>query len=107
MQPSELKSHITLLRLQEQEKLALQTAKALSGTIKVHNIIGSNKHNKKEELKRTFSQLKNDIDIVKARTRKIKSLVDTDNILEEMNRSFYILKDNLKDIFNGQLKLKE
>lgn len=33
--------------------------------------------------------------------------MDTDNIIEEMNRLFYILKDNLKDIFLGQLKLKE
>lgn len=38
--------------------------------------------------------------------RKIKSIVDTDNIVEEMNRLFYILKDNLKDIFIGQLKLR-
>lgn len=33
--------------------------------------------------------------------------MDTDNIIEEMNRLFYILKDNLKDIFLGQLKLRE
>jgi len=52
-------------------------------------------------------KLKYDIDSVKARSRKIKSIVDTDNIVEEMNRLFYILKDNLKDIFIGQLKLRE
>lgn len=27
-------------------------------------------------------------------------------MVEEMNRLFYILKDNLKDIFLGQAKLK-
>ena len=43
----------------------------------------------------------------KARTRKIKSLVDNENVLEEMSRLFYILKDNLKDIYEGQLKLRE
>lgn len=54
-----------------------------------------------------FEKLKNDIDAAKLRSRKIKSLVDTDNIIEEMNRSFYILKDNLKDIFIGQMKLRD
>jgi hypothetical protein len=33
-------------------------------------------------------------------------MVDNENIIEEMNRLFYILKDNLKDIFIGQLKLR-
>ena len=37
----------------------------------------------------------------------MKSLVDSDNVVEEMNRQFYILKDNLKDIYDGQLKLKQ
>lgn len=61
---------------------------------------------REEELKRRFEKLKKDIDSSKARTRKIKSLIDTENIIEEMNRLFYILKDNLKDIFIGQLKLR-
>lgn len=51
--------------------------------------------------------MKKDIDAAKLRSRKIKSLVDTDNIIEEMNRSFYILKDNLKDIFIGQMRLRD
>jgi hypothetical protein len=52
-------------------------------------------------------KLKKDIDAAKMISRKIKSIVDTDNIVEEMNRLFYILKDNLKDVFVGQLKLRE
>jgi hypothetical protein len=51
--------------------------------------------------------LKKEIDTTKTRSRKIKSLIDTDNIIEEMNRCFYILKDNLKDIFIGQMKLRD
>ena len=54
-----------------------------------------------------FQNLKENIDKVKNRTRTIKSIIDTDNIIEEMNRFFYILKDNLKDIFIGQIKLRE
>jgi hypothetical protein len=33
--------------------------------------------------------------------------VDNDNIIEEMSRLFFILRDNLKDLYIGQLKLKE
>lgn len=51
--------------------------------------------------------MKKEIDATKTRSRKIKSLIDTDNIIEEMNRCFYILKDNLKDIFIGQMKLRD
>ena len=34
-------------------------------------------------------------------------MVDNDNIIEEMSRLFFILRDNLKDLYIGQLKLKE
>jgi hypothetical protein len=44
---------------------------------------------------------------VQNKSKKIKSLVDNDNIIEEMNRLFFILRDNLKDLFIGQLRLKE
>lgn len=41
------------------------------------------------------------------KTREVKSLVDTDNVVEEMSRLFYILRGSLKDIFQGQLMLKQ
>jgi hypothetical protein len=43
--------------------------------------------------------LKKQVELTKTHSRKIKSLVDTDNVVEEMSRLFYILKDNLKDIY--------
>lgn len=51
--------------------------------------------------------MKKKLENAQNRSRKIKSLVDNDNIVEEMNRLFFILRDNLKDLFIGQLKLKE
>jgi hypothetical protein len=58
------------------------------------------------KIKSIFSSLKRKIDLVKIRSKKVKSLVDTDNILEEMNRLFEILKDNLRDIYQNQLLMK-
>ena len=54
-----------------------------------------------------FEKLKKKIELSKVRSRKIKSLVDSDNIVEETSRMFYILKDNLKDIYEGQLRLRQ
>jgi hypothetical protein len=59
------------------------------------------------KLKSLFSDLKRKIDLVKLRTKKVKCLVDTDNILEEMNRLFEILKDNLRDIYQNQVIMKK
>jgi hypothetical protein len=60
-----------------------------------------------QKLKSLFSDLKRKIDLVKLRTKKVKCLVDTDNILEEMNRLFEILKDNLRDIYQNQVIMKK
>jgi hypothetical protein len=57
-------------------------------------------------VKESFGTLKLDLDRAKSKAREIKSLINTDNMVEEMNRLFYILKDNFKDIFLGQAKLK-
>ena len=58
------------------------------------------------KIKYIFSNLKRKIDLVKIRNKKVKNLVDTANILEEMNRLFEILKDNLRDIYQNQLLIK-
>ena len=60
----------------------------------------------RENLQSLFSDLKRKIDLVKIRSKKIKCLVDSDNILEEMNRLFEILKDNLRDIYQNQLIMR-
>jgi len=44
--------------------------------------------NTKSKVQSIFMSLKRKIDLVKIRSRKIKSLIDTDNIIEEMNRLF-------------------
>ena len=58
------------------------------------------------KIKYIFSNLKRKIDLVKIRNKKVKNLVDTANISEEMNRLFEILKDNLRDIYQNQLLIK-
>lgn len=78
----------------------------MSETIRVQQICAKKQGYRPSQLKNVFLKLKNDIEATKTRARKIKSMVDNDNIIEEMNRLFYILKDNLKDIFIGQLKLR-
>lgn len=50
--------------------------------------------------------MKRKIDLVKIRNKKVKCLVDTDNILEEMDRLFEILKDNLREIYQNQVLMK-
>lgn len=79
MAPSELKSHITLHRLGEQKLLLGEASKALSETVCIHKLMGNGCS--PEELNSRFLKLKTDIDSVKARSRKIKSIVDTDNII--------------------------
>lgn len=50
--------------------------------------------------------LKERVEGVKMYAKEIKSLVDRNNLMEEMSRLFYILKDNLKDIFRNQMEMK-
>ena len=47
-----------------------------------------NESGTKSKIQNIFMQLKRKIDLVRIRSRKIKSLIDTDNIIEEMNRLF-------------------
>ena len=47
-----------------------------------------NETSTKTKVQNIFIELKRKIDLVKIRSRKIKSLIDTDNIIEEMNRLF-------------------
>lgn len=46
--------------------------------------------NDKNKINNIFTTLKSKIDMVKYRSRKIKSLVNNNNIMEEMNRLFEI-----------------
>jgi hypothetical protein len=44
---------------------------------------------------------------VKYTLRKIKNLIDTDNINEEMDRLFESLEDNMKDAYLNQIRYAE
>lgn len=96
MQPNESKSHVTLHRLQHQGKLKREASDALVETIKMTKFVSSQgKESSDRGIKSIFTSLKAKIDRVKLRSRKIKSLVNNNNITEEMNRLFEIFKDSL------------
>lgn len=48
--------------------------------------------------------LKKNTEDVKYTLRKIKNLIDTDNVNEEMDRLFESLQDNMKDAYLNQIK---
>lgn len=54
-----------------------------------------------------FLELKDKIDIVKYKSRKVKSLTNTNNTLQEMDRLFLILRQNLNESFKNQVILKD
>lgn len=69
--------------------------------------LSSQEKSNDNRIKDFFTTLKHKIDLVKFRTRKIKSLVNNSNIIEEMNRLFELFKDNLQESFRNQVLLKE
>ncbi len=101
MSNSESKSHVTSSRLEQQEKLNKEAASALTDAIQM-NMLMSSKNMDKSHLGPIFYNLKKKIDIVKMRSRKIKSLIDESNISSEMCRLFEILKDNFRTIYLNQ-----
>lgn len=48
--------------------------------------------------------MKKNTDDVKYILRKIKNLIDTDNVNEEMDRLFECLEDNMKETYLNQIK---
>lgn len=58
-------------------------------------LASNNKKNEKDKVKEFFINLKKKIDSVKLRNRQIKSLVNTNNLMEEMNRLFSVFKESL------------
>jgi len=58
------------------------------------------------KLKPYFVELKKKIDSAKTKYKGKKSILPSENITEEMIRSFEYLKDNFKEIYAWQHKLK-
>ena len=58
----------------------------------------------KNESKGLLKELKRKADDVKYTLRKIKNIIDVDNINEEMDRFFEILDDNMKEAYENQVK---
>lgn len=77
MNSQEKRAHITLLRLQEQQKLKLLASQAFTETIKMSNLLSKKNivNLKNSQYKPMFTILKNKIDLTKAKNRKIKSMV--------------------------------
>ena len=58
----------------------------------------------KNESKELLKELKRKADDVKYTLRKIKNIIDVNNINEEMDRFFEILDDNMKEPYENQVK---
>ena len=58
----------------------------------------------KNESKELLKELKRKADDVKYTLRKIKNIIDVNNINEEMDRFFEILDDNMKEAYENQVK---
>ena len=96
MQPNQSKSHLTLHRLGHQSKLKKEASDAMVETIKMTKFLSSKGKESEKGIKGIFTALKTKIDKVKLRNRQIKSLVNNNNIMEEMNRLFQLFKDSLE-----------
>ena len=57
--------------------------------------------------KELLKDLKRKADDVKYTMRKIKNIIDMDNINEEMDRLFEVLDDNMKEAYENQVKYAE
>jgi hypothetical protein len=108
MKVSEARSHTVLFRLQEQDLLRRQSASALVESVRLAQMMRRDTLDPLvgRKLKPRFEVLKGCIDAAKAHHKRIKSIVPTETITEEMTRSFELLKDNFKDIYNMQRKVK-
>lgn len=58
------------------------------------------------KLRPTFVEMKRRMDVAKAHHKRIKAIVPTETITEEMIKSFELLKDNFKEIYSMQRKVK-
>lgn len=58
------------------------------------------------KLKPHFVNLKQKIDVAKSHYKHVKSIIPTETITEEMIKSFELLKDNFKEIYKMQYRVK-
>lgn len=97
MQLSQNKAHVTLQRL-----VLRQNVTALAQDVMHQSVLLSQKD--KAHSQSLLQELKRKADEVKYTLRKIKNIIDVDNINEEMDRLFEVLDDNMKEAYENQLK---
>ena len=102
MHNSETKAHITLERLKLREILEKSALEVLKQTA----LMGYHLNTDDQKLNNSFSNLKRQTRTVKTIMRKLQSIVNTEDVNEEMNRLFDILQRSLKDIYQQQLEVK-
>lgn len=103
MSPYESKAHITLERL----KIRRMMEQLARETIKQTAMVSYKLKTEHPELKGEFYRLKDNVETVKMIIRKLQTVVETDNVNEEMYRLFEVLKVNMKEIYVNQLKMKK
>ena len=59
-----------------------------------------------KKLKPNFVELKQKIDVAKSHHKRIKAIVPNETITDEMIRSFELLKDSFKEVYDMQRKVK-
>lgn len=59
-----------------------------------------------KKLKPNFVELKQKIDVAKSHHKRIKAIVPNETITDEMIRSFELLKDSFKEIYDMQRRVK-
>jgi phage shock protein A len=59
-----------------------------------------------KKLKPNFVILKQKIDVTKSHHKRVKAIIPNETITEEMIKSFELLKDNFKEIYNMQHQVK-
>lgn len=100
MELSENKAHITMHRLVLRDRMEDLAKGVMRKTAVLSQLPAS-------QGERELKGLKKQSDDVKYTLRKIKNLIDTDNINEEMDRLFESLEDNMKDAYLNQVRYAE
>ena len=91
------------------KKLCAKGADLIGETVKIRNHLAPNNLDPLiyKSMRPIFENLKQKIDKTKTYHKKIKSILPTDNNSEEMIRQFEIIKDNFREFYIRQRKIKD
>lgn len=90
-------------------KLEAQGADLIGETVRIRNHLAPNNLDPLilKSLRPIFENLKEKIDNTKTYHKKIKSILPTNNNSEEMIRQFEIIKDNFREFYIRQRRIKD